>query len=65
MSVLADVKYTVDVWMELLEKQTLSIDYTPDSLDGISEKGHDIKYVTEEKNNHTMSYIEEQIGKWP
>ena len=63
MSVLAAVKYTVGILMELFENGTLSIDCTSDNWDGMPEKGHEIKYLTDEKNNHTMSYIVEPIER--
>ena len=59
---LAAVKYSEEFWTELLDKGTLSIDYTPASWDG-TEKGHEVKYVTEETFEGAMSYIAEQIEK--
>ena len=37
---LAAVRYSVEFWTELLDKGTLSIDYTPVSWHG-GEKGHE------------------------
>ena len=53
---LAAARYSVAFLTELLEKGTLSIDYTPSSWDGTTEKGHEVKYVTEEKFTSAMSY---------
>ena len=52
---LAAVKYTGEFWIKVNEKGTFSIYYTPDSLSCISEKGHEVKYVAEEKFNSAMS----------
>ena len=59
---LAAVKYSVEFWTELLDKGTLSIDYTPVSWHG-EEKGHEVKYVTEETFKGAMSFLAEQIEK--
>ena len=55
---LAAVKYSVEFWTELLDKETLSIDYTP-----VKEKGHEVKYVTEETFKGAMSFIAEPLEK--
>ena len=59
---LAAVKYSVEFWTEPLDKGTLSVDYTPASWDG-TEKGHEVKYVTEETFKGAMSYIPKQLEK--
>ena len=59
---LAAVKYSVEFWTELFDKGTLSIDCTPVSWHG-TEKGHEVKYVTEETFKGAMSFIAEQIEK--
>ena len=59
---LAAVKYSVEFCTELLDKGTLSIDYTPASWDG-TEKGHEVDYVTDETFKGAMFHIAEQIEK--
>ena len=59
---LAAVKYSVEFWTELLDKGTLSIDYTPVSWHG-EEKSHEVKYVTEETFKGAMSLLSRAIRK--